>query len=257
MTAIVLTDLTTKSVTGTGVFDELMSTVQVRLENEFNKRRIVSADYSKVYLGALDTTMQQSLAYLMGRQTADAQAELLKAQKLLTDQELANSVLQADILTKQATKVDAEIALLGQQLTNLTNENLKTTQETALVEQNVANAITANATMVKQQAKLDSEKALLDQKKFTEDAQTLDMVNGFTVAGTMGKQNALYAKQTAGFDRDAEQKAAKIFADSWIVRKSADITVDEVTAGMSDVNVMSVMNKMQDGIQAPVTAPPA
>ena len=252
MTEIVLTDLTTKSVTGTGVFDELMSTVQVRLETEFTKGRIKSADYAKVYLGALDTTMQQSLAYLLGRQSADAQAELLKTQELLVDQELANAVLQADIITKQATKLDSEIALLNQQLSNLTNDNLKTTQETALVEQNVANALTGNQTLVLQQAKLDSEKALLDQKKFTEEAQILDQVDGNNVLGTIGKQNALYVAQTNGFTRDAEQKAAQIYKDVYNVRKSvAPDGADADLNGFGNTETADVMTILRDGIITP------
>lgn len=248
MTEIVLTDLTTKSLDGTGVFDELMTTVQLRLADEFKKNRIKTPDYSKVFLGALDTTMQQSLAYLMGRQTADAQAELLKAQKDLAVQELANSVLQGDLLTKQSTKLDSEIALLGQQLTNITNDNLKTTAETSLISQNIQNAITTNATMVKQQAKLDSEKSLLDQKVFTEQAQILDMVDDNTVVGIVGAQKSLYDKQKDGFDRDAEQKAAKILVDSWNIRKSMDIETKEVPAGLSDANIRLVVQDLQEGL---------
>jgi len=250
MTEIVLADLTTKSLDGTGVFDELMSTVQLRLVDEFKKNRIKLPDYSKVFLGALDTTMQQSLAYLMGRQTADAQAELLKAQKDLAVQELANSVLQADLLTKQSTKLDSEIALLGQQLTNITNDNLKTIEETTLITQNIQNAITTNTTMVKQQDKLDSEKTLLDQKVFTEQAQILDMVDGNAVAGTIGKQSALYTQQKEGFVRDAEQKAAKIFADTWNVRKSADVATLESPAGLSDGNIQLVLDTLRTGVGA-------
>jgi len=67
---------------------------------------------------------------------------------------------------------------------------------------------------------------LMNQKIATEEAQTLDTTTtGSTpgaVVGMIGKQKLLLAKQTDGFDRDAEQKAAKMMLDSYAVRRSTD-----------------------------------
>ncbi len=133
MAEILSTDLTEVDLKGTGIFDELMQTVQLRLDSEYTKGRIKGADYSKVYLGAMSATMQQSLAFLMGKQTADKQADLLAAQianetlnntliqgqidklasdKLLVDENISNSVIQGANLTKSGLILDAEKAIL-------------------------------------------------------------------------------------------------------------------------------------------------
>lgn len=60
--------------------------------------------------------------------------------------------------------------------------------------------------------KADEEGDLLAQKVLTEVEQT-ELVK---------KQQALYAKQTDGFDRDAEQKALKLWTDLWTIARSTD-----------------------------------
>ena len=68
---ILITDLTAQTPEAPGVFDALMKSVEVRLEEEYNKGRIKGTDYSKVYLGALEASMQQALAFVLGKQQAD------------------------------------------------------------------------------------------------------------------------------------------------------------------------------------------
>lgn len=54
-------------------------------------------------------------------------------------------------------------------------------------------------------------------------AQTLDTrTNGTTVSGVIGKQKALYTQQITSYQRDAEVKAGKIFADAWVTMKTID-----------------------------------
>ena len=103
--------------------------------------------------------------------------------------------------------------------------------------------------------KSDEEAGLIRQKELTEQAQILDMVTNSThsydVSGVLGKQKALYQKQTDGFDRDAEQKLSKILVDTWNVRRTTD---DQTTAGgtgLEDLQINNVLNIAKDGINAP------
>ena len=94
-------------VTGDGVFDKLMATVNTHLEAQFQLGRITGTEYATVYLGALQATVQQSVAFLLGQDRANAEASLL-AQKEIT--EFAQ--------TNQTTKVaPASDSIMGSQVT--------------------------------------------------------------------------------------------------------------------------------------------
>lgn len=88
---------------------------------------------------------------------------------------------------------------------------------------------------------------LIAQKVKTEIAQISDTVDGTSVTGIIGAQVALYKQQKEGFLRDAEQKALKIIADTWITRK----TVDDGTplpAGFDTSAVDAFTKKVADGV---------
>lgn len=89
---------------------------------------------------------------------------------------------------------------------------------------------------------------LTRQKIKTEMAQISDSVDGVSVTGILGAQIALYKQQRDGFLRDAEQKALKIVADTWITRK----TVDDGTplpTGFDTAAVDAFTRKVADGVQ--------
>ena len=55
---ITIEDLSGGEVRGTGSFDELMRTVKSNIDQEYTKNRITGANYSTVYLGAMQTVLQ-------------------------------------------------------------------------------------------------------------------------------------------------------------------------------------------------------
>ena len=341
MTAITTEEITAGTLKGEGVFDKLMDTISVHLTSEFTAGRISGGDYSKVYSAAIQATIQQSLTFVLSRQEADAQAEILKTQKELLDIQIVGAGLDNTIKTKQATKLDSDIALTNQQLniatvqaanltaeglnipkqgaqidatvldiqqktaigviqaanltadglnipkqglqieatttditqktaigaiqaTNLTAEGLnipkignKIDSEKDLIDQNHLNAVSNNITITKQQNKLDAEKDLLSEKLITEAAQTKnlvgDVLDGVTkltteAPGVVGKQKILYQAQTLGFSRDAEQKAAKLFVDTWNVRRSTNDTETTGGTGLQDSNIEALLAKLMTGI---------
>lgn len=111
MTEIVTDDITIGKIKGTGVFDEIMTTIQVRLDEQFSKQRIKGSEYSKVYLGAMEAAMSQSIQFLLGRQQADKQAELL-------EQQVLKAVKEVELMDKTIEKADSEICILAQQCIN-------------------------------------------------------------------------------------------------------------------------------------------
>ena len=80
-----LSDTTQSTITAkTGNFDELMKTVTLHLEDQFNAGRITGTDYATVYLGALQSVLAQAVTFTLNMNKANEEADLL-AQKTTTE----------------------------------------------------------------------------------------------------------------------------------------------------------------------------
>ena len=332
-----ISQLTTKSVNGTGVFDQLMTTAKLFLVEEYEAGRLSGQEYSNVLLGSIQSVLQQSVAYLMNdKSTRKIAAEIgLIRQKTVT--ELANTdnlitaglgfndspaieglvasklrldALQETLATSQIEHSGRESALTGQKLISelartdsnltlvraagvgynttdlvagaMTGDAAKSQSEADLTEQKVVTELaqtsttkplglgldastsingiaSAQYTLVTAQGnKAANEIVLVAQKSITELAQTSDTLptntdalnTVATVNGVVSNQKNLYVAQTDGFKRDAEQKAFRIFADTW----SVDATVGAAEAsglnGLDNPNILKVVNKVLAGIDA-------
>jgi hypothetical protein len=214
MTTIAVTDLTQATLEGSGAFDVLMRANKAHLEAEFNKDRIKGAEYATVYLGSLTQVMQTALLFLLSKEKVRLENELLEKQALLVTEQTANAVLEGKVLVAQECKLRAEYDLILASI-------LKANQETALLSQKVA----------------------------SERAQTTAL--GVDDNSVLGKQKILYQAQTDGFKRDAEQKAAKLMADTWNVRRTTDEgTVADGTNLLNDASVGRAISKLLTGIGA-------
>jgi len=246
ITPITVDSLTTAALDGTGVFDVLMRANKAHLEAEFTKNRIKGSEYATVYLGSLESVLSGSLKFLLERDKVALEAEVL--------------VVQLKIAEVQLLKANVELLILQQtNLLKIPAEIAKLNAETALIIQQKLNAITEEkvleATKCKLQAEFDlikentlktaQEKALLLQKVATEKAQVLGL--GVDADSVIGKQKSLYAAQTSGFSRDAEQKAAKIIIDAWSVTKTASPTVPPPPS-LDDSSINILMGKLVTGL---------
>ena len=85
ITDIPITTLTegSSSVTGTGVFDEMMKAVVAHLKVEYDARRITSDQYPQIYLGAMQTALTQAVLYTMQKPMVERQAATEEAKRLL------------------------------------------------------------------------------------------------------------------------------------------------------------------------------
>jgi len=156
--------------------------------------------------------------------------------------------ITADIAAQEAqtlnttNKVTAEIEALSIQSVN---DTTKTQNDTTRATNDTNRAIGELAAL---ENKTTAEVSLLDQKRETELAQVSDLVATGTVSGVIGKQKALFQKQTDGFDRDAEQKLAKIMVDTWSVRTSITGEADVTSTGFNDADIATVLAKAKAGI---------
>ena len=113
LTASVSTDAS-NVVTGTGVFDDMMETVNAHMAAQFNLGRITGSDYATVYLTAMQATVQQAVAFTIGMQKGNAEESLL-FQKEVT--EFAQ--------TETATKVAPTSTSVVGKANNLVSEQAK------------------------------------------------------------------------------------------------------------------------------------
>jgi len=237
MTSVTLDQLTESKIEGTGVFDKLMQAVEAHIHQEFGKNRIKGPEYSTVYLGALQSTLDQSIRFLLDKDDAllkakqaeliDKQIEELTARIALIQQQTANALTENATMLKQQDKLDAEVALIGAQ-------KLKTDEEILSLQEG--------------QLKTAAETALLDQKKVTEEAQISG--EGVDADSVIGKQKALYQAQSDGYEKDAQQKAVKQMLDTWNVRKTADPfgTVETPDTKLEPLYIGRAVTKLMEGI---------
>lgn len=278
MAEINLTEVTSGTTDGTGVFDKLMSATKAHLQEEYNKQRIRGADYALLYTNALQAVMGQSIQFVLQKQISDKQADVLQSQvdksirelAILTEQ-LSKLQKESQLLTAQVAKVAAdtayvtaqqskiapELALMGAQQAKVerdtlfvATEELRVTSDIARTDKEVLNLIAQNSLITQQIIKTDAESDILIQKKLTEQAQIMDIVAGNEVTGVIGKQKALYGAQTEGFARDAEYKVAKLLVDTWSVRRTTDETgtLADTINKLNDASIGEVIVKLKQGI---------
>lgn len=291
MTTITIAQLTTETLTGDGTFDVLMRANKAHLEAEYTKNRIKGAEYATVYLGSLDAILRTSMDFLLQKERVSLEADLLAQQILLAKVAVLKAEAELAIIEASLPKVAAEIAQINaqtllieaqtelaeqqkamsiQQTANLTLEAVNIPKQGLILDaqknkliQDTANAVLEGTVLVAQECKLraefdlvmsnvtksGSEITLLNQKVSTEKAQVQSL--GVDDNSVIGRQKALYVAQTEGFNRDAEQKTAKIMVDTWNARRMTDeATVADGINMLNDPTVGRAVNKMLAGVGA-------
>lgn len=263
MSDLTVSDLTEVTPTGKGVFDVLMQATKAHLEQEFSKNRIKGTEYSQVYLGSLQAVLNSSLEFLLQRDKTNLEKQLMEQQILVAKAAVDKAVAEVELMREQVNiaKVNLDIARLS--LEKIPAEIAHLQAQTRLIDQQQLNAVVEHEVLENQVCKLkaeydlilaNTEKAgaerdVLNQKVVTERAQVSAV--GVDPDSVIGKQKALYQAQTNGFARDAEQKAAKLMADTWNVRRTTDEgTVADGTNMLSDAAVGRAINKMLQGVGA-------
>jgi hypothetical protein len=177
-------------------------------------------------------------------------ADILKinAEVLALEVEKDKLTAEKDRIIQEGFKIQAEIAAIA---THSDNETQQTINDTTRATNDT------NKTNGELQALADKTAAevdLLNQKTQTELANVADTVLSGTVTGLVGQQKALFAKQAEGFDRDAEQKLAKIMVDTWSVRMTAGDNALAGTASLGEEHIKAVLNAARTGINVATVA---
>ena len=243
MNEITISQITTGMLNGDGNFDTLMSTINDHIAAQYEKNRITSSDFGVVYLGAIQTTLEQAINFTLSAGKTELEEKILQAQldKLELEKQLATLQVEraaTENLTArvQLEKAQKELAQLDLQSALIAAQTAKTNGEVTLTQQQVNRTV--------------QETELVKQKLTTEKAQTTD---GY--AGVVGKQMQLYQAQATGFTRDSEQKAAKLVLDIVATQMTQDDAYTVAGTNLHATAIGSFVNKLATGIG--VTIPPA
>lgn len=204
-------DLTSTTIDGSGVFDVLMRGYKVHLKEEFEKGRITGADYTKAYIELTAAAMQGGIQYLLARDQAYWSGINTKYQAIASKYQLDY------MLPLQKLQIEAETERLRM-------ETQRTGIQKDIDQYTLANLLPkALEKATKENLILDAQNKLTNEQIETQRSQTLDVrTDGVPITGSVGKQKDLYSQQITSYKRDAEVKAAKIFADAWTVQKTID-----------------------------------
>ena len=237
---LVITDLTLKTLDGTGVLDQMLATMRVHLGEQFDKERIQGTEYAEVYLGAFQSTLAAAIQFLLARRKLGLDLKLQEAQISLT-------TAQEDQIRAEMQKIPYEIQALQKQLELADKQIAQADKQLELTEAQIQVQLKQLDLMAEQLEQAKAQTAYYEQRTITEKAQTSA---GVAATGSViGTQIALMNKQADGYDRNAEQQAAQILANTWNVRRQTDEdTQANTTNKLDDASVGAVISKLAAGI---------
>ncbi len=136
-TPLDITELTTAEIAGTGVFDVLMQSVKNHVQEEHAKSRITGKEYATVYLEALQSTMAQSIEYLLRAKTLGFELDNLGKQGVLLDHQAEIAIKDAQLKSAQIAQTHAQTELTEQQTKSAEAESHKIPVEISLLRSNL------------------------------------------------------------------------------------------------------------------------
>jgi hypothetical protein len=192
-----------------------MQTVELRLTDQYDEGRITGSDFATVYLGAMQTVLQQSIMFLLDKDRKAMEAAIAEA--------TVEKHWGYDVTTDSA----GDLVLGASTGTGLIDEQVnKAAQEVELVTGQIS--------------KVYADVALVGQQQESERAQTSDPSGGLL----LGKLN-LMAAQTLGFASDTKQKLLKQMFEGYAVTLSIAGTAtvpDAATEPAIDALVQEILN---------------
>ena len=132
-----VSELTTAEIAGTGVFDVLMQSVKNHVQEEHAKSRITGKEYATVYLEALQSTMAQSIEYLLRAKTLGFELDNLGKQGVLLDHQAEIAIKDAQLKSAQIAQTHAQTELTEQQTKSAEAEAHKIPVEISLLRSNL------------------------------------------------------------------------------------------------------------------------
>lgn len=246
-----------------GTFDILTRALKEHLHEEFEAGRVVGREYATLYLGSIQTTLNQAADFIFRTQQLNLDAQLkdqqlalgaveiekaqaqvlqIQAQNALLAQQKANAEIEATILAAQKLKLDAEIAQVSQQTANLVSQKAHTEAQTGLIgaqmqlaSQQKLNAEYELVMMASQRDKIITEREVLIVQRDLISAQVTHT----------DQQRANLVSQKAQVERETENMLYQRDVIQQTYRKLIQDT--EMVVQQTNVVIQDTKNKVKEG----------
>lgn len=229
--------LTERKVDGAGCFDAIMKAMRVHLAEEYEAGRITGAEYTKAYIATMQVSLQQAVAYLLGKDQAFYQALDTQAKALASNIDAYAAKVRLAIAQAQAHLVKAQYAGEVLKLGTIDKQTDQIMAQTDLTD--------AQTETQKQQKLL-----LVEQTEQAHSQVSDTRLDGTTpVEGYVGNQNSLLKQQVQSFKNDHIVKGAKIFADSFATQLSMSTATVDGT-GLDAAGINKAVSTLQSSIAA-------
>lgn len=236
-----------------GVFDHLMSSVELRLTEQFQQVRITGPQYAEVYLGAMQTTMAQAMQFVLQEQVASKQAELLEQQILTEVQTTARAAEEVTLAQKniliaiqQELKLREEILHVTAQTALINAQKLQTDAQTAkigkdedLVDKQILSEVQKTLLITAQTAATNSEKVLTDQKTLSEVKNTLLIV---AQTAKIGAETSILEQK----ELTEVEQTSKTAAETALLVQKTDTEKAQILDTVNTVAVAGVIGKQKN-----------
>lgn len=240
-----ITDLTTKTLQGTGVLDQMLSTMRVHLNDQFEKERIRGPEYATTYLGAYTATLEAAISFLFAKEKQGYDLQLVQAQIALATAQEAQIRAEMQKIPYEIQQIQAAISLAEKQLE-------QADKQLELMEAQIQVQLKQLELLVEQVAQAKAQADYYAQKVITEVAQTDPSV--VKTGSVIGTQIDLMKAQKEGYARNAEQQATQILANTWNVRRQTDEDTSANTTNLlDDRTVGKSVQQLLKGIGVTVT----
>jgi len=130
-------------VTGDGVLDKLMETVNKHIIAQFDAGRIKGTDIAQMYIGIVPSVMQESIQFVLQQEISEKNIEMLNEQ-IKTEQN------RARLISKQTEQIDIQIEEISVGL-ELTKEKIALTNEEINTAKNTTNLVNSQVIQVEKQ----------------------------------------------------------------------------------------------------------
>ena len=218
-----ITNLTHATIDGNGVFDVLMRTVNAHLQKEWTANRLKGTEYSTVYLGALESTMNTSLQFLLAKDKLNAELAILEQQLVNLKVEEINATKQGLLLDKQLDDLVAATALKIQQKANLVDELLTNAQQRSNLATEQARISAQTSQINAETLNVPKQGLLIDAQKETQLQQRLNLADELLTAAqqraNLSSENQAIIAKTA----NTTQQTANLLAEAANIPKQGAV----------------------------------
>ena len=212
------TDLTSRTVGGSGLFDGLMASIAAQLNSEFEAGRITAKEYSTSYVALSQSAMSSAVQYLLQKDQQYWQAELIKQQAIAAELSVVQGKLQIETLKAQT--IQARMAASSTAAEYSLNKMRLATEEAAI------DLSVAQKTQVEYQTNtVLPQEVSLSQKRVDIGTAEISLTTA-NVNKTNYETTTLLPSQKAKIDKDA----AKTNYETTDLLVSQKLNVDQDTA---------------------------